>query len=193
LIPRPETELIVDLVKRDFVESEFVLGADFGSGSGCLAIAITRQLPDCQMKAVECSESAFPLLARNLETQGRGKVQMLECKVQELNGKIAESSLDMIVANPPYIAQGDTYVGEQVHKFEPHVALYSEDQGKKDIKDWLAVAKGKLKSGGRYYFEIGWRQEGFVTNLLKESEGWNLLEIVKDYSDHPRVVVCKRL
>ncbi|NQZ02806.1 MAG: peptide chain release factor N(5)-glutamine methyltransferase [Bdellovibrionales bacterium] len=192
LIPRPETELVVDLALKQYSRGEGLSLADFGSGSGCLALALAKHLEPSSLFAVEPSEQALQILNENVKSHSAACIRILPCRVQDVVDQIQDESLDLIVANPPYIAENDSDVGQWVHKYEPHVALYSENQGLKDIEDWLAVSLKKLKAKGRYYFEIGWKQSEAVTSLLKESDGWNLIEIVKDYSGHPRVVVCEK-
>jgi len=193
LIPRPETEAIVDFVKADYGSRQNLLFGDFGSGSGCLALALVKELNVKKVLAIEMSQQAFHYTKSNLSLIDAVKKEVLMSSVEAAALKIPSESLDFIVANPPYIAKGDVCVEPGVKLFEPHEALFSEEDGLAAIRSWIGVAAEKLKPGGHYYFEIGWKQESEVSFLVEKEQNLVLKGVEKDIMGHPRIVVCQKV
>jgi release factor glutamine methyltransferase len=196
LIPRPDTEALVDQVINDFEAAKGLRFADLGSGSGCIAAALLKNLDVKMALAVEKSEKAVAYLHDNLEFAGEGVLKIIHADASAYfeNSLVSTSEpLDFIVANPPYIAEGDSDLEKNVRAYEPSEALFADDAGLAIIKSWLEIARNVLKPQGRYYFEIGWKQESEVSFLVEKVENLRLIEVLKDMSGHPRVVICEKV
>jgi release factor glutamine methyltransferase len=196
LIPRPETELLVDHV-LDFVQNLTSLGvrpciADVGTGSGAIAVALAVNVPEATVYAVDVSDEALAVAAQNVWRYGLGE------QVQLLPGHLLEplpAPVDVIVANLPYIATGDLpNLPPQVREYEPALALDGGADGLGVITDLLlslASPQGhqKVRPGGRVYLEIGAGQGDaarvFVQDLLPEAE----VRVVQDYAELDRMLI----
>jgi release factor glutamine methyltransferase len=196
LIPRPETELLVDRV-LDYLGSLEGAGrllsvADVGTGSGAIAIALAANMPDLTVYAVDVSTEALAVAAQNVARHGLGG------QVQLLSGQLLEplpAPVDVIVANLPYIATADlTTLPRQVRDYEPVLALDGGADGLAVIADLLATLalpqeRSKLRPGGRVYLEIGAGQgdaaRTLVQDLLPDAE----VAIVQDYADLDRLLI----
>lgn len=190
LIPRPETELIIDEVKKIFSGSEYAFSfADFGSGSGCLGITIAKEFPFSTGVLIEKSKGAFKYLTHNLvshDVQDRLEVEMDSVERAEMDDRP-----DLIVANPPYIDEADTAIENQVRMHEPHEALFADANGMQCIVQWLDKAMHMLKPGGYYLFEFGYNQSNEVISLLARHSEVEMFEIKKDLSQIDRVAICR--
>ena len=194
LVPRPETEHLVDEV-ISFAKARPgpMRVVDLGVGSGCIGISIIKSLPDAQLLGLDISKQAIDcarLNATNLEVADR--CQFL---VADACGELSLSSsrefaqaVDVVVANPPYIAKGDTQVQPSVHDFEPHSALYSPEDGLYHIRQWVNLASKLLRVGGLLVMEFGFNQTKTVQEFIASGRGFGKSEIIKDYSGRDRVV-----
>lgn len=192
LVPRSETETLVDLVLERFKQKEDLCFADLGSGSGCIAAALISNLSISEATVVEKSVDAFAYTKKNLEGFKKSEIKLLNMSTEDaLAG--GESKYDFIVANPPYISADDPDLEDNVRAFEPSEALFAANQGTAAIESWLQLASSSLKTGGFYFFEIGWKQESEVSFLLEKVENLKLVEVAKDLSGHPRVVICEKV
>ena len=158
LIPREETELLADIAVGQ--PAQRIL--DLGTGSGCLAIAVARQLPQAEVTAVDVSAAALAVARGNAERHG--------VRVRFLQGDwfapLAGERFDLILANPPYVAEADPHLAQGDVRFEPRSALASGPQGLDDIRRIIAGAPARLAPGGRLYFEHGYDQAQAVAALL---------------------------
>ncbi len=196
LIPRPETELLVDHV-LDFVRNLITRGvrpciADVGTGSGAIAVALAVNVPEAILYAIDVSDAALAVAAQNIWRYGLGE------QVQLLPGHLLEplpAAVDVIVANLPYIATSDLPgLPSQVREYEPALALDGGASGLAVITGLLlslASPQGrqKLRPGGRVYLEIGAGQgdaaQALVQDLLPDAE----VRVVQDYADLDRMLV----
>jgi release factor glutamine methyltransferase len=196
LIPRPETELLVDRV-LDYLQSLAGPGrrlsvADVGTGSGAIAVALAANVPGLTVYAVDVSDAALSVAAQNVERHGLGG------QVQLLSGQLLDplsTQVDVIVANLPYIATADLAdLPPQVGDFEPVLALDGGADGLAVIADLLATlalpqGRSKLRPGGRVYLEIGAGQgdaaRALVQDLLPAAE----VAVVQDYAELDRLVI----
>lgn len=191
LIPRPETELIVEkaveIVKKVGRKPSTIL--DFGTGSGCLAICLQYEIPAAHIVGVDVSVEAI-LVARKNEARilESGRIQWIQL---DLNSEKARAALDsfapaqMIVANPPYISADDV-VDESVKKFEPSGALFSRDNGLFHIHQWMNLSYDLLDANGCLLMEIG-AQQGPDVLLLATEVGYVNSRILKDLSGRDRI------
>ena len=181
LIPRPETELLVDLA----LEREFSSVVDLGTGSGAIAIAIKRQRPNARVVAVEASAAALVVARRNAATHG--------LEVDFRHGRWCEAlgseHFDLILANPPYVAAGDRHLDDL--RFEPGQALVSGADGLEAIRDIAAQGPSHLLAGGWLLLEHGLGQERAVRALL-EKAGLDTIATWPDLAGIPRVTGGRR-
>jgi release factor glutamine methyltransferase len=196
LIPRPETELLVDRV-LDYLGSLAGAGrrlsvADVGTGSGAIAVALAANMPELTVYAVDISDAALAVAAQNVDRHGFGG------QVQLLSGQLLDplsTQVDVIVANLPYIATADLdTLPCQVRDYEPVLALDGGADGLAVIADLLATLtlpqeRSKLRPGGRVYLEIGAGQgdaaRTLVHDLLPDAE----VAIAQDYAELDRLLI----
>lgn len=181
LIPRPETELLVDLV----LERKPASVADLGAGSGAIALAIKHNLPSCRTIAVEASAAALAVAQRNavkhnLEVEFR-RGRWLE--------PLAGERFEAIVSNPPYVASGDPHLRALRH--EPQAALVSGPDGLDDIREIAAAAPACLEKGGWLLLEHGAGQDAEVRRLLAAA-GLEAVQTWPDLAGIPRVTGGRR-
>jgi release factor glutamine methyltransferase len=183
LIPRQETELLVDLAK-EFRNSDPapIRILDIGTGSGCIAISIALELPDADVWAVDISESALSVARQNADQLG-AKVQWVH---SDLVTSLKGEPFDLIISNPPYIDSSESIPAE-VRDFEPPLALFAKDGGLEIYHRLSLEAKTFLKIGGQLAVEVGHEQAAIVTELF-QANGWNLVKISEDLAGIPRVV-----
>ena len=182
LIPRPETELLVEAVLQRLPESGGRI-ADLGTGSGAIALAIASECPACEVVAVERSEAALAVARQNAERNGIGNVQFLHGSwFQPLDDR----RFDLIVSNPPYICADDPHLARGDVRFEPITALASGADGLDDIRLIIDGAATHLETGGWLLLEHGYDQCEAVSDLLREA-GFAAIEVITDLQGHDRV------
>lgn len=183
LIPRPETEELVEAVLRKFGPDAGKLSVlDVGTGSGCIAISLALERPSWEILATDLSPEALSVATKNAHRLRARNVKFAEsdffCNVR---GKF-----DVIVSNPPYIdeTQKDTLQIE-VREYEPYGALFTEDGGTKFTKELLAKAPDYLKTGGTLFCETGFGQKEAIEKFLEEN-GWKNINFLRDLAGHWR-------
>ena len=189
LIPRPETELIVEeslnFIKKHTIQNPRIL--DLGAGSGCIGFSILKNCTGASLVSVEKSEQAFQYLKANQEKLLLSERSRLVSD-DVLNLSLDSAEFDIIVANPPYIADKDPQTEAMVHKFEPHSALYAAEGGMSAIKAWSRAARSALKVPGAMLFEIGHQQGPVAKNYFESLERFAEVKILKDLSGLDRVI-----
>lgn len=189
LIPRPETEIIVDEALAFARHRGCRHVVDVGTGSGCLAVSIAVQIPGAQVTAVDVSEAALGVARRNArrhDVDGRVRFQHADL----LQGVPAPA--DLIVANPPYVAESDApNMQEEVVRYEPHIALFGGATGLNVMERLFATASDHLAEGGRLIVEFGFGQSARVT-ALAEAAGWQVVRVREDLQSIPRTIVLER-
>lgn len=186
LIPRPETELIIE----EALSMAFVTAADIGTGSGCLAVTLAAEFPRAQVIATDISAPALEVARANARLHGvADRIAFQETAY--LDG--IAGPFDLIVSNPPYVTDAE-YAGlaPEVHDFEPRAALASGAEGLDDIAGVLRSALTNLAPGGRLLLEMGHQQAGAVTQLVAASPGLVLVEIRPDLQRIPRLAIIER-
>ena len=190
LIPRPETELIVEeaLKITDPNGSKSIL--DVGTGSGCIIISLLKERPNMRGKAIDISKKAIKIAEYN------AKMHHLENKICFINidiDKFKDNKYDLIVSNPPYIKKFDLMrLDENVKFFEPRIALEAGIDGFSKIKKLILKSKSLLKRNGRLILEIGKNQTEFSKNYLNMN-GFYINKVSKDLQSLPRVIVTTKL
>ena len=168
LIPRPDTETLVDYVlefAKDITKPKIV---DLCSGSGCIAIAIDKNIPNAQVHAIEVSKEAVSYLQQNIELNS-SDVQLVIGDVLDTAVVEGFSELDIIVSNPPYLTDSDFEGLQKEIEFEPKIALYGGDRGVAFYEGITEKWRVALKKGGLLAFEIGLGQEESVTEILRKN------------------------
>ncbi|MCK3882756.1 peptide chain release factor N(5)-glutamine methyltransferase [Streptococcus suis] len=185
LIPRPETEELVDLILQENSRAGLRV-LDIGTGSGAIAISLAKARSDWEVVAVDISKDALAVAQENARTN-QVSVHFLESDVfQAVTGQF-----DIIVSNPPYISPDDTdEVGLNVLTSEPHLALFAEEDGMAIYRKIVEQAGTFLKDNGKIYFEIGYKQGQDLTNLLALHFPQKCIRVIKDQFGQDRKVVA---
>ncbi len=198
LTPRPESELIVEWSLR-LVGARRGAGlrvVDVGTGSGCLAVALARELPAARVVASDVSADAVAVARRNARTHGvaeriRWVVMSLLDALRDASPP-AEPGADLIVANLPYVPSAATRVlSPEVRDHEPWVALDGGRDGLDPLRALLAVAPGHLAAGGHLVAEFGAGQEDTVRSLVGAAPRLTLLDVAGDLAGIPRVAAIR--
>lgn len=182
LIPRPETELLVDLGIAKLAGRTAPTILDLGVGSGCVAITLALEIPAARVTAADLSPQAISLARRNARELG-ASVDVIE---SDWFSAVAEKDFELIVANPPYIAAEDPHLGQGDLRFEPPQALSSGPDGLAAIRSIALQAKRYLAAGGWLLIEHGHDQAGAVAALLQEA-GFSGIEQHRDLAGILRV------
>ncbi|VAV83788.1 Peptide chain release factor N(5)-glutamine methyltransferase [hydrothermal vent metagenome] len=197
LIPRPETELLVEeglgFLKTVQVENPLVL--DLCTGSGCVAVSIARDFQAARVYGSDISENAVVLARENAALNDQERVEFF---VGDLFEAVSDLSLkgrfDLIVSNPPYIPEGDIGgLQKEVATHEPRAALDGGADGLVIICRIVKDAPAFLKAGGKLILEVGFDQGGHVAAILQESGFFTDVKVRKDYSGIERIVSARRI
>ncbi len=191
LIPRPETELLVETALDLVRETNAPLTCDVGTGSGCIAVALLHERRDMRALALDISPAALAVAARNAARHSvaeRFTPLVSDC----FDALKDEERFQLIVSNPPYIAERDLEeLQREVREHEPRAALTPGGDGLDVIRRLLREAPQFLAGGGHLVFEIGFDQHETVRPLI-DPQDWSLIEIHKDLQGIPRTVALRR-
>ena len=199
LVPRPETELIVEEA-IDFAKTDPCRAiVDVGTGSGCLAVAIAHEIPGAQLAAIDVSPGALAVAQRNASRHGvADRIRFLHGNVLEpLAGapepwRTWEAGVDLIVSNPPYVRDGDAPgLSAEVRDHEPHAALFGGQDGFDVIRQLLDQAHSHLAAAGRLVVEFGFGHGDQMIRLAGNA-GWTILRVRDDLQGIPRTIVLTR-
>jgi len=194
LIPRPETELLVEEGIRFLRDHTGGLVLDLCTGSGCVAVSIARELPEASVLATDVSAAALDIARENARSNDVAeRIVFLEGDLfAALEGRGLDASFDLIVSNPPYIASSDVDVLQpEVSLYEPRSALDGGEDGLSFIRRIVEDAPRFLRPGGLLLVEIGNGQAEDVGRLMEGVEGLDGFEVRKDYSGADRVVAAR--
>jgi release factor glutamine methyltransferase len=182
LIPRPETELVVERALA-LLQPEATGLADLGTGSGAIALAVASERPSLQVTAVDVSADAIEIARRNA-----GRLQLGNVRFERGHwfAPLTGRRFDVVVANPPYIARGDNDLAADVRRFEPEIALIAGATGLEAIEQIVAQAGAHLQPGGWLILEHGWAQAGAVRDRLVRG-GFAHVRSHADLAGHERV------
>ncbi len=195
-IPRPETEILVEDVidfLRSSCEADQIVVYDVGTGSGCIAVSIAENIPNCHVYASDISPEALLLAERNAAKNGvADRLTVLRGDLFEPFGRAHTPKADVIVSNPPYIAEDDwDSLPDEVKGFEPRESLLSGSGGLEFLERFIRDAASFLKPQGRISVEIGESQADAVAALMKEQKNYVDIGIRKDYNGADRVVFAR--
>ena len=184
LIPRPETEELVDLILTENPEKNLKV-LDIGTGSGAIALALAKNRPDWSVTAADISEDALELATENAKRQNLDLTFIRTDCFSEISSKY-----DIIVSNPPYISRSDEVeVGLNVLHSEPHLALFADEDGLAIYRRIGEDSKDYLNDGGKIYLEIGYKQGQSVPNLFRKNFPEKRVRTLKDQFGQDRMVV----
>lgn len=190
LIPRGETEAIVELARTAAPAARAIL--DGGTGSGILAVSLALERPEARVVAVDRSEAALALARANASLHGvAARVSFVAS--DWLSALAPRPCFDLAVANPPYVPRVDApHVEKTVSDHEPHLALFGGDDGLDAVRVLLAELPPRLHPGAPFLFEIGYGQAREVSGLVEASPAFSLEDVRLDAAGIPRTVVARR-
>lgn len=195
LIPRPETELLVEYVAQRISSEQPATIVDVCTGSGCIAVAIARQRPRARLIATDLSSRSLDVARQNAARHSVGERMIwLEGNLLgALAGQRLEGQVDVIVSNPPYIAEADwATLQPEVRLFEPRGALIAGPQGTELHERLLQEASRYLSPGGALILEIGAGQARAIRQIVEQISGYRFHRLVYDEAGLERVVIVER-
>lgn len=182
LIPRQDTEILVEEIMRDLHDGIRIL--DMCTGSGCILLSLLHYSNDCSGVGVDVSEDALAVARQNADRLAEKQAVFIQSDLFEK----VEGSFDLVVSNPPYIrSQEIAGLMPEVREHEPHLALDGKDDGLHFYREIIKGAMPHLKRGGQLFFEIGYDQ-GEAVQALLAANGYTEITVVKDYAGLDRVV-----
>jgi len=190
LIPRPDTELIIEQVLKIYSKEEQLQALDIGTGSGCILLSILKERPNFYGTGIDISKKSINVSKFNAKQLNLvNRVKFFNSSVD--NFKIGK--YDLIVSNPPYIELLNLkYLEKDVVSFEPKLALNGGLDGFSKIRNVISKAKKLIKKNGKFILEIGFNQKNKVKKILKE-EGFYINKAIKDYGNNDRCIVSTKI
>ena len=186
LIPRPETEELVQRISTSMPKENTMRVWDIGTGSGCIAIALAKHFENAEVYAFDVSEAALEVARENAE-RNNAKVHFICDDVLHPKSEIFTQPVDLVVSNPPYVCDSErTAMEANVLDWEPETALFvPDDDPLRFYRQILALAKKQLNHGGQVWFEINERMGEEMLSLCRET-GFDCTEIMLDFNGRPR-------
>ena len=193
LIPRPETEFLIELLETRLVPSPPTRILDLGTGTGAIALALAKRFPEATVVAVELSIDALALASENARALGLdNRVSLLKSSWYSALTAEATEPFDLIVSNPPYLTAAETAAAEpEVRVYEPVTALTAAEAGMADLRAIISGAVAWLKPDGWLALETGISQHPDLVQLLA-SAGWVGVESKRDLTDRDRFLFARR-
>jgi len=188
LIPRPDTELLVELALKRMPADRPLRVADLGTGSGAVALALAHERPRAAVIATDASTGALAVAEANARSLGLGNVQF---RHGDWFAPLAGETFDLVASNPPYIADDDAHLDQGDLRFEPRSALASGADGLDAIRRIVADAPGHLLPGGWLLLEHGWEQ-GEAVRALLAAAGLDEVDTARDLEHRDRVSFGRR-
>lgn len=196
LIPRPETELLVEdaiqWAKNENIDHLNIF--DLGTGSGCIALTLLKELPDARAIAVDISIDALEIAKQNaIQLEVQDRIQFIHADASnftEIQKQFENEQLrfDLIVANPPYIDKNTNYTEKNVIQYEPHQALFAEQNGLQLLIDWSSKYVQILNNPGLMLMEMGFDQGTKMLEHFRSHQQFSEVKIIKDFSQHDRII-----
>jgi len=190
LIPRPDTEILIEQVLKNFSKNDTISVLDIGTGSGCIVLSLLKLFKNFRGVAIDVSKNALNVAKYN------AKMHLLDNRVKFYKSSVDnffKGKYDLIVSNPPYInSKSLKHLDEGIFKYEPVVALEGGVEGLSLIKKVIIGSSKLLKKSGKLILEIGYDQKYKVKKLL-ENEKFYVNKIVYDYAKNPRCVISTKL
>ncbi|MFZ2170391.1 MAG: peptide chain release factor N(5)-glutamine methyltransferase [Methylococcaceae bacterium] len=183
LIPRPETELLVELSLNLIPANKPFSVIDLGTGSGIIAIILATELPHVHVSATDISLAALRIARLNANKHRANNIQFYQ---SDWFDNVPDVKFNLIISNPPYIAENDNHLQQGDIRFEPQTALCAAEQGLRDIKIIADTARNRLEHGGHLLIEHGYDQQNQVQAIFKNFH-YDNVQTVTDLSGQPRV------
>jgi release factor glutamine methyltransferase len=196
LIPRPETEFLVAEVARQGVSLPSPLIADVGTGTGCIAVAAAKALPNASLYAMDLSKEALDVARRNAKRHAVGErmIFLQGDLLEALRGLGLEGTFTAVVSNPPYIADDDLRTLQpEVERYEPRLALAGGPDGLMMLRRLVREAPEFLAPGGLLVLEMGQGQAPEVYRMVKAQGAYDRIGIVSDAAGIERVVCAEKM
>lgn len=192
LIPRPDTEVLVEAVinhaKASGELAEFSI-LDIGTGSGCIALSLKKHfMTKAYVEAWDIDPLVLGIAQKNMDFHGV-EVVLKQCDVLSSDPWPTDRKFDYIISNPPYIKKDDINLDPFVAKFEPHKALFAEDNGFRFYRHLADTSRARLKSDGHLVFEVGIGMAPEVRSIL-QSQGFSDVSLIKDLGGVDRVIIA---
>jgi len=190
LIPRPDTEIIIEQVLKVYSKERQLQVLDIGTGSGCILLSILKERPNFYGTGIDISKKSINVSKYNAKQLNlKNRVKFFHSSVD--NFKIGK--YDMIVSNPPYIKLLSLrYLEKDVVNFEPKLALSGGFDGFSKIRKVISKARTLIKKDGRFILEIGFNQKNKVKKILKK-EGFYVNKAIKDYGNNDRCIISTKI
>ncbi|MCF7804308.1 MAG: peptide chain release factor N(5)-glutamine methyltransferase [Candidatus Marinimicrobia bacterium] len=191
LIPRPETEILVEhavdwLRERESSGSRVL---DIGTGSGCIAVSLGKLVPGIEVTALDNSLEALDVARSNAERNG--VAEHIEFREQNILQTAPPDKYDLIISNPPYVANNEIEgLQEDIRKYEPENALVAGEEGLTFYQYFAKYAHQWITDGGRFMLEIGGTHQSEAIRELFANDGWSDISIIKDYNEQDRIVIA---
>ena len=183
LIPRPDTETLIELVLEHYQDTTQLSCLDLGTGTGAIALALASEKPNWQIDAIDFNIDAVNLAKENARALNFEQVNIFQ---SNWFSALEQKKFDVIVSNPPYIDALDHNLKEGDVRFEPESALVANEKGLSDIKHIAENARHYLQKQGSLFFEHGFEQGEIVRNILTHW-GYENAQTVKDLNGHDRI------
>ncbi|WP_340121084.1 peptide chain release factor N(5)-glutamine methyltransferase [Methylobacter svalbardensis] len=183
LIPRPDTELLIELSLQLIPADEPFKIIDLGTGSGIIAITLAAEHPHTKISATDVSVAALRIARLNAD---RHKINNVQFYQSNWYSDVPDTKFNLIISNPPYIAEDDSHLQQGDVRFEPQTALCAAEQGLSDIKIIATLARNHLELDGHLLIEHGYDQQQQVQALFKDLH-YDKVQTYKDLSGQPRV------
>ena len=186
LIPRPDTEVIIEQVLRIYKNKNYLNFLEVGVGSGCIALSILKEKKFFSGTGIDLSQDCVEICRYNAKKLGvSNRIKLVKSDVD----KLIFHKYDLIISNPPYIKKFDIkYLEKDVAKFEPELALDGGLDGLSEIKKVINKSSELIKRSGHLIIEIGFDQKNKVKKILRE-KGFYIKKTIKDLSNHDRCIV----
>lgn len=194
-IPRPETEILVEAAVKTgrslSVTGERLKILDLGTGSGCIAVSLAKLLPDAQVAATDISPEAIEVAKENARFH-RVKINFFQGGLFNAY-HLSPITYHLIISNPPYIPTAEIDKLAPEVKYEPRIALTGGADGMDFYRNIISRAPARLREGGFLILEMGFGQRQAIENIFKISGNFEIIEVIRDYSDIDRVIAAKKV
>jgi len=188
LIPRTETEILVETVLKYAGKEKLTRILDLGTGSGCIAISLFKNLINPEIDACDISVKALELAGENSALYS-ARINFIQ---SDLFGSLSNKKYDIIVSNPPYVEEGQIIKLQPELQFEPRIALAGGTDGLDFYRRIILEAGDHLKNNGLLIVEIGFGQVELLKKIFNDSNKFKITEVIKDYNNIDRVVVARK-
>lgn len=182
LIPRPETEEIVDLILKESDDKKAYNILDIGTGTGCIALSLASNLPNSKVNAIDFSIPALKVAKQNMDEHSLENVRLIHADILNTT---PQNKYDIIVSNPPYVSTSEMDAIEKELTYEPEMALTDYSDGLKFYRRYVTIFKDILSINGQFYLEINNNLSSQIIEMFKIDYN---VELINDISDNPRIL-----